>query len=648
MREWLENQYQNKFLYTPFLLAGGAALYFTANQEPDLITTVLLTATMFAILLIPKATKLLRAPFILMFGFCYALIFTHIINTPILKHDIHNLNINGVVTNIDYTPDKNRILLSVDANELGAVNKQTTIRLSVIDDITMPNIGDTINVTGKLFKPDAPVAPETFDFSRWLYFNKICATGYATNIQITDSSVLSGIKNLRDKIHRKSNSFLTDTLVLGYKQTLPEQHAQNWTTTGVGHIWSISGFHMTLVGGWLFLLFYTIFRAIPYITRRIPAKIPAICCAWGGLLFYLILSGTDIATMRAFIMTSLIFAAFIIGRNAISTRNVALAFCILFFINPHYIMQAGFQLSFAAVFGLVWLYNDIKPKMPHNKILKIIYATVLTTLVATIFTAPFVAIHFGQIPTYGLIGNLIFLPIFSLIIMPLILIGTITTMFNYEQPVLIANNIYNRAYNIATQIADWPYATLQTPHIPNSAIALFICAFICLILVKNIKIKTNYILFLLFIILGTINIYTYKKPVFYTTYDHELAAFKNRDGLLEFNKSRASNHYFAFDTWKQINGENTKTKNTRRKHNKGVYDYNTENFNMVYIQKFVPLMKNLKQACENNDIKYIVSYFDITSEKCKNKILRGALTISPDGTVNYLPHNRRWMHNPHE
>ena len=91
-------------------------------------------------------------------------------------------------------------------------------------------------------------------------------------------------------------------------------------------------------------------------------------------------------------------------------------------LNPHFVMQPGFQLSFAAIFGLIWLWNEVKPRMPHNKILKVIYTASLTSIVATIFTAPFVIAHFYSLPIYGLIGNLILLPIFSVAIMPLVIL----------------------------------------------------------------------------------------------------------------------------------------------------------------------------------------------------------------------------------
>lgn len=647
MKKWLEIQSYNLFLYVPFLMAAGAALYFSLSFEPDLFAPFLISVSLFIIACTSKVPTVIRALALFAFGFSYACAFTNIINTPQIKHDITNLTISGTVTSVDYTDDKIKLYLSVPAQDINAGDGTANIRISVTENTHIPKIGNTVKINGGIFQPSPSYAPGTFDYARWSYFNNQTATGYAENIEVIDTTENKNINTFRDFLHNASESFLVDTLVLGYKSKVPGADDEIWTASGVGHIWSISGFHMTLVGSWLFAIFYLIFRSIPYITRRTPAKIPAMICAWVGLVFYLLLSGIDIATMRAFLMTSFIFAAFILGRNAISMRNVALAFCAIFLMNPHCVMQAGFQLSFAAVFGLIWLHSDIKPKMPKNKLIKIIYATVLTSLVASVFTAPFIAAHFGKIPTYSLIGNLVLLPIFSIIIMPLVLIGTITAPFGFHLPNIWAHNMYDFTLKIATCISDLPFAEISMPYISNTAMVFFITAFICLITVRPVKIHINYILFTVLLLSGVIIVHTEPKPLFYSSYDNELVAFVGDNGKLEFNKSRASNHYFAFDTWKQINNEETQTKNTRRKHVKGVYEYNTKNFNLVYIQKFVPLMNNITKLCNDTSVDYIVSYFDINSEICANKILKHGVIIYPSGHVKHTSTKRPWNYNLH-
>lgn len=635
MRDWLENQYQNLFLYVPFLLSFGASLYFTTTNEPDIILTACVFIVSVGISLIKHIPVLLRGLLLFIIGFCYACIYTNVIDTPKLSRNLHNLEIVGSVKSIDYTDDKTRIYLSVNAADINAGNGVANIRVTLGDRFYIPNIGDTVRANVGLFKLSVAYAPETFDYARWAYFNKLSATGYVNNINIIQHNDSVGINKLRDNIHGRANSFLVDTLVLGYKGAIPKSHSEIWTATGIGHVWSISGFHMTLVGGWIFMVFYFLFRATPYITRRTSAKIPAMCCALLGLLIYLFLSGCDVATIRAFLMTALVFGAFIFGRSAISMRNIAIVFCVVFLLNPHYVMQAGFQLSFAAVFGLVWFFTILKPQMPDNKILRIIYAAALTTIVATIFTAPFVAMHFGALPVYSLIGNMILLPVFSFIIMPLILIGTIT---GWGAPITFAHNVYDYLFSIADSVSKLPGAMVVTPHIPNVAIICFAIGFICLMLIRNMRIKINLILFGVFSVIGVIVVYCTPRPIFYATYDNELVAFVRDDGKLEFNKSRASNHYFAFNTWKQINGEKTGTPNKRRKHDNGIYYYG----NIVYVQKFVPLMKNIEKLCKDNSVKYIVSYYDIKSEKCAHKLLRGGFVIYPNNRIKYTGVQRRW------
>lgn len=647
MRDLWQNQLGNLFFWTPFLMAFGAGLYFNLSHEPDFISCII-GLIISAVLICIKIPKLVRGIVLFIFGFCYASVFTHMLNTPQISHSIHNIEVTGTVQRTDYTDEKSRLYIKTDANQIGAGDGTAIVRVSSDAKHPTPNIGDKISATIGLFRPDGADAPETFDYARWAYFNKITATGYINKINVIEAANSGGISGLRDYIHRYTNSFLADTLVLGYKNAVPKSDAEIWTATGIGHVWSISGFHITLVSAWLLAIFYLIFRSIPQITKRTPARIPALICAWVGLLFYVILSGSDVATIRAFIMATLIFVAFIFGRNAISMRNVCIAFLILFLMNPHFVMQAGFQLSFAAIFGLVWLWNDLRPKMPHNKILKIIYTAVLTSLVATIFTAPFVVAHFYNLPIYSLIGNLVLLPIFSVAIMPLICVGVVTAGVGWTWPIDAAHSIYNFCLNIGESIANIPSAILTLPHIPNIALVLIIIGFLCIMFIRPIKMKINYILGGVFICGGITVIATYPKPIFYATADHELVAFVNQNtGTLEFSKSRASNHYFTFDTWKQINGDAVETKNIRRKPIDGVWIYETQNFTLAYIQKFVPVMKNINSLCKNENIDYIVSYFDINAPKCNHKILRGGFVIYPSGTVKYVYHLRPW-HNPHE
>ncbi len=649
MKAWLKLQQQNAFLWAPFLMAAGGAMYFAAPNEICIAgIAIAAAAAMFGI--VRKNKYAVAAGALFIFGISYAYAYSHLIATPRLYHPMRNAEITGRVTGIDYTPDKTRLFISVPAEQIKSkLTGNATVRLNLADGPAVA-IGDTVRVTASMFPPAASYAPETFDYSRWAYFNGLSATGFINDITVTSHADATGIGTLRDRLHKYGNSFLADTLVLGYKNAIPKQDGAVWTAAGIGHVWSISGFHMTLVAGWLFAIFYCVLRMIPFITRRIPARIPALVCAWAGLLFYLFLSGMDVATIRAFLMTSLGFAAFIIGRNAISMRNICIAFCIIFLINPHYVMQPGFQLSFSAIFGLVWFWNDRRCRKTTRigKIGYAVYAAAMTSVVATIFTAPFVAAHFYSMPVYGLIGNLILLPVFSFAIMPAVIIGTVTATFGWTWPLGAAQYLYSHALQLAREISSLPYANVIMPHVPNIAMAMIIFGFLAGMFIKNdtgartwIMRHVNTCIAMLFIACGAAVTVTHSRPVFYASPDHELVAF-SYDGRLQFNKARASNHFFAFDTWRQRNGEPVGTPNVRRRGDRGVWIYETENFRLAYIQKFVPLMREINTLCNDEKTDYIVSYFDVTAPRCDHKILRGGFVIYPSGRVRHNAPRRPW------
>ncbi|MDE6250693.1 MAG: ComEC family competence protein [Alphaproteobacteria bacterium] len=646
MRKFLENQRENLFLYVPFVMVAGGALYFGLSFEPTIpysaFTLPILTLIITALMLLIRRPIFVRAILIFIFGFIYAATFTNIVDTPKLMRTVRNTNITATVTDIDYTPESTRIFLRIATHDIGIKDSDfANVRVSFNSELPLPNVGDTINVEVNLFPPSNATAPETFDYARWAYFNGISATGFMTEYSVINNAERHSINSIRDYLHNKSKSFLSDGLILGYKNSVPNDDKRIWTTAGIGHVWSISGFHFALMSGWMFAIFYLLFRMTPRLTNRIPARVSAMCAVWIMLMGYLAISGGSVATIRAFLMISLVIAAMILGRSAISLRNVCLVFCIVFLINPHYIMQAGFQLSFSAVFGLVWFWNDTAPRMPSNKILKVLYAATLTSIVATIFTTPFVIAHFYSVPLYGLIGNLVLLPIFSLAIMPCAAIGTITAIAGITAPLDLAHMIYNHTLAIANMITELPGASITMPHVPNTALCLTVLGFISTIFIRGGRVKVNYILGTTLIIAAITVTALHPRPVFFATSDHDLVAFEY-DNHLEFNKSRASNHFFAFDTWRRLHGDDAGGDNIRRKPDGGVWIYKTENFNLAYIQKFVPLQNNIVRLCRDDNIDYIVSYFNIRTKHCHAKILRGGFVIYPSGHVHYTPARRRW------
>ncbi len=230
----------------PFVMRFGMRLYFALSFEPAISYPIIITI-LFAAITLTYWNKffILSLCAIFGFGFFYAATFTRIVDTPKISRVMRDVEITGTITNIDYTTTKTRLFIKTPR----------VVRVSVDDTIRIPKIGDTVRANATLYPPSAPDAPNTFDYARWSYFNGISATGYLSELDVIETGKTS-LNSFRDDMHHGVNSFLADTLVLGYKNVVPDNDNAIWTAVGINHVWSISGFHMTLVGGWLFAFFY--------------------------------------------------------------------------------------------------------------------------------------------------------------------------------------------------------------------------------------------------------------------------------------------------------------------------------------------------------------------------------------------------------
>lgn len=649
MKEFLENQRKNLFLWSPFIVAFGGALYFSLHSEPGFQFPILITVLL-GLIIYKHKSIILTAVALFLFGFFYTMSFSQIINTPQINTLSKSYNISGIIKDLDFSNESTRVLIKIPANQINAklpLNNYTNVRITLGNNQDIPNINDKISGNAILFHPSPAYAPDSFDFARWAYFTHLSGTGFFKDYDISLQNHY--IINTRVNIHNKANSVLTDALVLGYKKTIPKSELNIWQSIGIGHVWSISGFHIALVGGWLFTLFYLLFRCISPLTKRIPAKYPAIICTWLGLLCYIGISGFGVATLRAFLMTTLICIACIFNRNILSLRNAAMIFLLIFLINPFYVMHAGFQLSFAAVFGLLWLFDnkEYHKRNLFKRIWHTICITLLIAIVAGIFTLPFVIAHFGYIPVYTVIGNIIILPIFSLLIMPLVIIGTVFALCGNHYILDITNNIYNFALNIAKNIANFPYANITIDSMSNTVLILSVIGLLCIILIVKPKSENyfkrniNYVIGFVFIICAVFIQTNQDRPLFYSTYDNELVGFVENDKL-HFNKSKSSKHFFAFPSWQTLNNEQPSDKINRKKCNKGLCVYNTSNWKLVYMQTIKTVLDNINEACRDKSIDFIVTPTEIKAPKCHAKILNGGLVIYPSGKITKISNHRLW------
>lgn len=457
-------------LWVPVFLAIGIGLWLAMPYEPGLRDCALLAAMALLPLLIwsrapsamPRLSDLLLAlslaGLVVCAGFSLATWRAMSVAAPVLQWRYYG-PVEGRVVGIDRaSTDKMRILLdNVVLHDTAPMRTPGLVRISLPSDATdRPQPGQRVMVTANLGPPPGPTEPGGFDFRRHAWFQGLGAIGYTRTRVLTVepppdvSAALLDRWRMAVSVHIQSripgqSGAVVAALFTGDRCGILEDTNRVMRAANLYHIVSISGLHMAMVAGFSYQLFrwglVLCGLAIRQTGRRLVTRIqPHHGAAIGALIAsagYLWLSGGGVATERAFIMVAVMLGAIIAGRRAISLRSVALAAIIILFMAPETLVSAGFQMSFSATIALIVIariWPRITPHIPT--VFRPVIMLVLTSFVAGLATAPFAAANFGRVPHYGLLANLLAVPVMGSVVMPAGIIAALLGVFGLAGPAL--------------------------------------------------------------------------------------------------------------------------------------------------------------------------------------------------------------------
>ena len=208
-------------------------------------------------------------------------------------------------------------------------------------------------------------------------------------------------------------------LLIGDRRHVDDATYDMFRFSGLAHLLAISGLHMGLLCFGVIGFLRGVMALMPGVASRLPVHKFA---AFAGLLaaaLYVVLSGASISASRAFLMAVLIILAILSDRLALTLRNVAIAALVLLAFNPLALFTAGFQMSFAATAALVIRFeNYAGAPMGGWRLWRWFRELVIASVIASLATLPFTAQHFGLVAPWGVIANLIGIPLTGLWIMP--------------------------------------------------------------------------------------------------------------------------------------------------------------------------------------------------------------------------------------
>ncbi|MEL6210766.1 MAG: ComEC/Rec2 family competence protein, partial [Pseudomonadota bacterium] len=306
--------------------------------------------------------------------------------------------------------------------------------------------GLSIMTTGHLSPPGGPVEPGGFDFRRHAWFQGLGAVGY-TRVPVVarappaagDGLWLVGFRMslsaaLRERVPGGAGAFIA-VIVAGDRSALPRDDIEALRHANLAHLLAISDLHMGLLTGTVFFALRAGLAVIPGLALHWPIrKVAAVGALLAGA-FYLALSGGNVATVRAFVMATVVLGAILVERRAFSFRTLAVAATLILVMSPEALTGPGFQMSFAATLGLIAVFGLIRDRgwtLSWPRWAAGAFAVVVSSAVAGAATAPFGAAHFNTVSDYGLLANLLSVPLMGLLVMPAALIAFVLWPFGAE------------------------------------------------------------------------------------------------------------------------------------------------------------------------------------------------------------------------
>jgi competence protein ComEC len=432
----LEAESDRLSLWIPVLFAVGILIYFGLPEEPRLLSATALVMAATGIYLAARGTGLGLivggAALALGAGFATAKLHTEMARAPVLTKEMRGVTVVQGWVELYEPRDKAKARITLPVIGLGELPPEKTpyrVRVTLPAASAKVATGEAVSLKATLRPPPEPIAPHGFDFGRTAWFDRLGASGYGTGT--IDALAGAGetplglrlwaaIDRLRSLVNARIRASLPGergeiaaALITGERAGISQDVNQAMRSSGLFHILSISGLHMVIMAGTVFWLVRAGLALIPSIVLRYPIRKWAAGAALAAALFYLLLSGAAVPTVRSWIMMSIVLLAMILDRPALTMRNVALAALLILLITPASLFDPSFEMSFAAVVGLVALVEANSKRVDDRaqdvsflwrglrRLWVIAVADVMTTLVAKPRWRPSPSIIFTACPITG-------------------------------------------------------------------------------------------------------------------------------------------------------------------------------------------------------------------------------------------------------
>ena len=284
--------------------------------------------------------------------------------------------------------------------------------------------GDRIWLNTRLNELEPPGNPYEFDYKNYLNLKGIAWQAYADSSRWWISTSQIGFSLIRfshqwqdfflEKINqwrlRERETAVSKALLLGFREDIDQELMKAYSSAGAMHVLAVSGLHVGII---YLMLAKALFFLQGKAWRRGLKLLLLIVFLWG----YALLTGLSASVVRAATMFSFVAVGQLFNRHTSIYNTIVVSAFFLLLIKPTYLFEVGFQLSYAAVFGIVWLQPRMERLLPAlpTRLLRGLWAITTVSIAAQLATFPLGLYYFHQFPALFLISNILVIPLVSIL-----------------------------------------------------------------------------------------------------------------------------------------------------------------------------------------------------------------------------------------
>lgn len=495
--DWLVAERERWALWIPVAFGAGIAVYFTLDFEPGWWIGPALLLAGVTLGLAARRHDIAAVVAIGLCAFGLGLSFaqwrTHAVAAPVLAQRWGPAELTARVVYAEIRPEGRRLVLdrvTLPGTAPAATPAQIRVRVGDERDLRP---GDRVALRAILFPPPPPAAPGAYDFQFQAWFARLGAVGTAQGpVRVLSRGDVGGFTLWLNAMRQATvervmaaipgpAGAVAAAILTGEQGAIPNEVLGWMRDSGLAHILSVSGLHISMVAGIVFLIVRRGLALVPPVALRFPIKKWAAGAAFVAISFYTVFTGTQVPTARSWIMASIVLFAILIDRTALTMRLVAWAAVAVLLIQPDSVVGPSFQMSFAAVVALIAAWEAARGVLTRwradagiaRRAALALTAAAMTSLVAGLASAPFALYHFNRFTLYGLIANMIVIPLTGLVIMPAAVLAFLLLPLGVDGPALwIMGQGVDGMIAVGRWVAGWDGAATLLPAMPVWAVVL--------------------------------------------------------------------------------------------------------------------------------------------------------------------------------